>query len=117
VRILVAGTSNILFDIISAALAKAPDMEVAGVADSDDLISEISQMKANALITQNSKPGDGSNFIELMHSFPGLKVVAIANDGSYGFVHELHVQSKRLGELSADALQAALWVGLKRGVH
>jgi hypothetical protein len=109
VRILLAGMSNMLSSIITAALAQAPDLVVAGqVWDDEDLTGQISLTNADAVITQSSAPGAIERFVPLLRRFPGLKVVAIESASNSGFVHQLRPYSTRLPELSADVLQAVL---------
>lgn len=105
-RILLAGMSNMLANIVAAALA--PDVVVVGSAgEDDDIAAEVCATRAEALITQALQPENGELYRPLLIGFPTLKVIAIAGDGS-GFVHELRLASTRLAELSAGALQAAL---------
>jgi hypothetical protein len=109
VRILLAGLSNMLSDIVTAAFAALPDITVAGrVAYSGDLATEIRLMNADAVIAQVSEPGKPDLFLPLLRSFPELRVVAIDSAGQEGFVHQLRPWSFRLTELSAETLEAAL---------
>jgi hypothetical protein len=109
VRILLAGMSNMLSSIITAALAQAPDLVVAGqIGDDEDLTVQISLMNADAVIMQSSSPGASERFVPLLRRFPELKVVAIHSASNSGFVHRLRPYSTRLPELSADVLQAVL---------
>jgi hypothetical protein len=118
VRILLAGMSNMLSSIVSAALAQAPDMVVAGhVSEGKDLVSEIHRTGAEAVIVQVGQPGADESFAPLLHSFPALKVVAIDGTCSSGFVHQLRPYSFRLAELSADMLQSVLRADSCRESH
>jgi len=101
--------SNMLSNIVTAALAQAPDILVAGhVADDGDLAFQIRLTGADAVIVHSSNPGAAANFKTLLHSFPALKVVAIDITGSGGFLHELRPYSIRFAEVSAGALLSAL---------
>jgi hypothetical protein len=107
-RILLAGMSNLLSNIVTAALAQASDIVVAGqVADVDDLPTQIRLANADAVIVQTSQPSVAATFIPLLQTFPALKVVAIDPTGS-GFLHRLRPYSTRLAEVSADSLLSAL---------
>lgn len=98
-----------LSNIVAAALARAPDIVVAGrVADDADLASQIRLTKADAVIVQTSRPGAAAIFAPLLQTFPALKVVAIDATGSGGFLHQLRPYSIRFAEVSADALLSAL---------
>jgi hypothetical protein len=109
VHILLAGMSNMLSSIVTAALAQAPDLIVAGdIGDDEDLTAQISLTSADALIIQSTQPGAAEHFVPLLRSFPALKIVAIDSASSTGFVHLLRPYSIRLPELSADALQSVL---------
>jgi DNA-binding NarL/FixJ family response regulator len=109
VRILLAGMSKMLANIAAAALALAPDIVVVGAArEDDDVAGEIRATHADAVVTQVGQPQNSEAFHPLLLGFPALKVIAIADDGSSGFVHELRLASTRLAELSSATLQAAL---------
>jgi hypothetical protein len=109
VRILLAGMSNLLSNIVTAALAEASDIVVAGqVADAGDLASQIRLTSADAVIVQTSHPSAVATFIPLLHTFPALKVVAIDSTVSGGFLHQLRPYSSRLAEVSVDVLLSAL---------
>jgi hypothetical protein len=109
VRILLAGMSNMLSSIVTAALAQAPDLVVAGqIGRDEDLTAQISLTNADAVITQSGTPGAVERFVPLLRRFPELKVVAIHSASNSSFVHQLRPYSARLPELSADVLQAVL---------
>lgn len=111
-RILLAGMSNMRSNIITAALAQAPGIVVAGhVGEGQDLAFEIRMTRADAVIVQVRQPGTAEDFAILLRTFPALKVVAIDRTGSSGFVHQLRPYSTRLAELSADVLQSVLCTG------
>jgi|SRR5271168_784113 len=109
VRILLAGMSNMLSSIVTAALAESPDLVVAGrIGDEEDLTAQISLTNADAVITQSGTPGAIERFLPLLRRFPELKVVAIHTASDSGFVHRLRPYSTRLPEPSADVLQTVL---------
>jgi hypothetical protein len=108
-RILLAGMSNMLSNIVTAALAQAPDIAVVGkVATYGDLAPQIRSTPVDAVIVHASHPGAAATFIELLHAFPLLKVVAIDPTGSTGFLHQLRPYSTRVAEVSVDGLLTAL---------
>ena len=81
-RILLAGMSNMLFSIVTAALSQEPDIVIAGrVAYSDDLAPEVRLAGADALIVQTDLPGTADTFVALLGIFPNLAVVAIMVGG------------------------------------
>jgi hypothetical protein len=109
VRILFAGTSNMLSSIITAALAESPDLVVVGhVLEQQDLTAQIALRSADAVIAQSSAPAAIERYVPLLRRFPELKIVAIDGASNTGFVHQLRPYSTRLPELSADVLQAEL---------
>jgi DNA-binding NarL/FixJ family response regulator len=108
-RILLAGMSNMLTSIITAALQQSPDMIIAGLAsEQDDLADRVRAAQIDGVIMQVAEPGDFERFRPLLISFPSLKVVGIRSVGRGAFVHELHPRSTQLVELSAVTLLAAL---------
>jgi hypothetical protein len=103
--------SNMLCNIITAALAQAPDIVVAGnVGECEDIASEVRLNTADAVIVQVREPGTAEDFAILLRSFPALKIIAIDYTG-VGFVHQLRPYSIRIAELSADVLQSVLRTG------
>jgi DNA-binding NarL/FixJ family response regulator len=117
-RILLAGTSQMLTNIIAAALQQSPDMVVAGVANErSSLTRRIRATRAEAVIMQVVEPGDFEHFRPLLLSFPRLKVIGITGDGQSAFVHELHPHSMQLTELSTATLLAALQGSPEHSTH
>jgi hypothetical protein len=109
VRVLLAGMSKLLANIVAATLAVAPDIVLVGAEGEDDEIpAAVRTTRADAVVTQSIEPQNGEAFRQLLLGFPALKVIAIGGDGSRGFLHELHLVSTRLEELSSNSLQAAL---------
>jgi hypothetical protein len=117
-QVLLAGMSNMLTSIITAALQQSPDMIISGVvAEHDDLAAQIRATQADGVLMHAAEPGDAVRFRPLLLSFPTLKIVAITSDGKRGFLHELRPRSTRIVELSAASLQAALRPGPLQRTH
>jgi chemotaxis response regulator CheB len=109
VRVLLVGMSNLLSNIITAALADVPEIVVAGkVGDGEDIHSQIRLAGADAVILQSSEPGSADQFMSLLLRSPALTVVAIDASANNGFIHRLRLCSTGLAVLSAGALQSAL---------
>ena len=108
-RILLVGLSNMLSDIVTAALATLPEITMVGrITGAGDLAGEIRLMKADAVIAQSSEPANSGPFLPLLRSFPELKLVAIDSAGVAGFLHQLRPSLLHLTELSAEVLYTAL---------
>src|SRR5690242_15861257 len=100
--------SNMLSTIVTAALARVPDIAVVGYpAHDQDLTAQIRLTGADAVIVQTRHPGALPNFLELLEAFPALKVVAIDLEGQRGALHQLRPYSIRYPEMSVDVLLAA----------
>jgi hypothetical protein len=109
VRVLLVGMSNMLSDILTGVLVRAPDIVVAGnVGEDEDVAAEIRSAGVDALILQSSQPGESESFASLLRNFPSLKVLAIDATGRSGFVHQLRPYSVRIAQLSADAVLSVL---------
>lgn len=116
-RILLVGLSNMLSDIVTAALGPLPEITMIGrITGSGNLARKIRLMKADAVIAQSSEPANSGPFLPLLRSFPALKLVAIDSAGATGFVHQLRPSSLRLTELSAGVLYTAL-IGTNQKPH
>jgi DNA-binding NarL/FixJ family response regulator len=117
-RILLAGMSNMLTSIITAALEQSPDMTIAGVvSEGDDLAARVRAARADAVVMQMADPGDFERFRPLLLSFPTLKVIGITSDGKSGFLHELHPWSTQIVEVSAATLLTALRASPVQSTH
>lgn len=117
-RVLLVGMSKMLSDIITAALAQAPEIVVIGnVSRGEDVAFEIRLANVDAVIMEVSELGVPENFAPLLRSFPALKVVAIDSSGHTGYVHQLRPFSIRLAELSAEILQSVLRVNSTQDLH
>jgi chemotaxis response regulator CheB len=117
-RIILAGMSNMLTSIITAALGQAPEIIIAGVAgERDDLAARVAATQADAVVMQMAEPGDFAQFRPLLLGFPLLKVIGITSDGKSGFLHELHPRSTRLVEISPTTLLAALQISPVQRTH
>jgi DNA-binding NarL/FixJ family response regulator len=117
-RILLAGMSPMLTEIVSAALEQAPDITIASVAsERNDLVAQVRSAQADAVVIQVAEPGETGRFRPLLLSFPILKVIAITEDGKLGCLHEMRPWSTQLVELSAATLLAAQQVGPAQSTH
>jgi hypothetical protein len=103
--------SNMLADIVTAALVQAHDFTVVGnIGEDQDLFSQIHQTGAGAVIVQARASRNIEPFLPLLHTFPALTVVAIGTTGS-GYAHRLRPYTIRIAELSADSLKLLLRTG------
>lgn len=75
---LLAGMTNMLFQIVSSVLAQSPESVLVGRVNSE------AEVAAHVRLT-----GDGETAWPLLYKFPELKVVTIASSGCNGFVHEV----------------------------
>ena len=108
-RVLLAGVSNLLSNIVTAALSGAPDIVVAGsISNVTDLASEIRSTRADAVIVQAKSPSAAADFTELLYAFPALKVVAFDSVGNRGALYQLRPYSQRFTGVSVDTLLSAL---------
>src|SRR5215471_14622020 len=81
-RIILAGMSNMLTSIVTAALEQTPEVIIAGVADGDDdLADNIDAAQAAGVILKAKQPDDFERFRPLLLKFPVLKVIVVTDDG------------------------------------
>jgi len=109
VRVILVGMSNLLCNIVIAALAETPEISVAAiVGECDDINAEIRRARADAVILQSTEPGRAERFVTLLRRAPALRVVAIDGSANRCFVHQLRLCTTHVAELSAAALHSAL---------
>jgi DNA-binding NarL/FixJ family response regulator len=109
VRILLAGMTNMLFQIVSSVLAQSAESTLVGRVDSqEEVASRVRSTNADVVMMQAMHPESGQAVLPLLYKFPALKIVTIATSGRNGFVHELRPVVHPLLDLSAETLHAAL---------
>ena len=108
-RVLLAGMTNLLFQIVAGVVSRTPETEVVGsVDDVENLAAQVRSSGADVLMMPVSDRPDDEAVWPLLYQFPRLKVVVIARNGEGGFVHELRPLVQALHELSTGVLQAVL---------
>jgi hypothetical protein len=106
---LLAGMTNMLFQIVSSVLAQSPESVLVGHVDSEEEVgAHVRLTRADVVMMQSKCPGDGETAWPLLYQFPELKVVTIASSGRNGFVHEVRPVVPPLLDLSTETLYAAL---------
>lgn len=100
---------NMVANIVTSALATAPDVTVANyVKDIGELDAELRATAADAVIVHDNRAGDRTEIERLLRRFPALRVVTIDASGRSGLLHQLRLCSVSLDDLSGDLLQRAL---------
>jgi hypothetical protein len=109
IRIVLAGMSKIMLELIEAIIASQPDFYIAGrIAADGNLRAAVRRHRADVLIVmQPDGSGSEINADQVFWHRPS-KVVAIAEGGRKGMVFVLRPHAARLGELSADKLVEAV---------
>jgi hypothetical protein len=108
-RVLLAGMSNMLAEIVGSVLAQSLGADVAGRINlNEDLAAAIRRTHVDVLVLSAPQPGETWSIMPLLHQFPLLKLIAITPNGHSGCLHELCLCSTPLAELSAESLAAAL---------
>lgn len=104
---------GILGDIIRELLADEKDIEVVGegLADSDAVSQALKETPADVVIFRCDDVDlpDMGNRLLAEHAF--MRVLGVAADGRRAFLYELRPQRIPLGEVSSDALIAAIRSG------
>lgn len=109
IRIVLAGMSRMMLEMIEAIIASQPDFYVAGrIAADGNLGAAARRHRADVLIVM--QPDGSGSEIDADQVFwrRPSKVVAIAEGGCKGMVFVLRPHAARLGELSADKLVEAV---------
>lgn len=116
-RVLLAGMTNLLVQIVAGVISQSPESEVVqspqgGVAgeggDIGSVADQVRSSGADVVMMPASDRPDAEAVWPLLYQFPRLKVVTLSRSGEGGFVHELHPFVRVLHEMSASALNAAL---------
>jgi DNA-binding NarL/FixJ family response regulator len=109
IRIVLAGMSRMMLEMIEAIIASQPDFYIAGrIASDGNLGAAARRHRADVLIVmQPDDSGSEINADQMFWRRPS-KVLAIAEGGRKGVVFVLRPHAARLGELSADKLVEAV---------
>jgi hypothetical protein len=111
VRIVLVELRGILHDVIRGIVEVQRDMAVVGDLDrADNLVRTIAETDAAFVIW--GVGDDVSDFYpDVLHQWPGVKVLAVQGEGRQGFLWEMRPTRAPLGELSPGRLIAALRTG------
>jgi chemotaxis response regulator CheB len=112
IRVLLARMPALLLDILHHIVESAPDMMIVGESADNDLAGAAKRLRADAILVGEDANHDSGEYTQLLLSRPSLKVLAIANEGRNGTLHEMRPQHIPLGEISAETLRDAI-----RGRH
>jgi DNA-binding NarL/FixJ family response regulator len=108
-RVVLAGMTNLLLQIVAGVVTQWPESQVVGSVDRiEDAATKVRSSGADVLMMPASERPDREAIWPLLRQFPQLKVVTIATNGDGGAVYELQPVAQALPELSAAALGAAL---------
>lgn len=105
-RILLAGMTNMLSQLVSEIVTHSDHVLVGRIDAADDLPATILSTRTDILLIQTKDFAKGEALWPLLYNFPTLTIVTIAASGQDGFVHELRPYAFPLGEMSADVLTA-----------
>lgn len=117
VRILLAGMSPMMQQIVQQAVQDAPDLEFAGVATTVELSSAISGKQADVVILELPDVAAVNSYEHVLYDNPRLKLLAVTGGGRSTVLCELRPHVVVLGELGAEGLVGALRSrpGVQRG--
>jgi DNA-binding NarL/FixJ family response regulator len=109
IRVLTAELPGILNDIIGSVLQAAGDIEVVGRAASyPELVALARRLHPNVVIMELDESGPPGLGWDLYLNDPLLRVLGVVDEGRQTFVYELRPHRTALGELSPEALVAAV---------
>jgi DNA-binding NarL/FixJ family response regulator len=99
----------LLHDVLRELLASEPDIELINFISPDEAqVSSAKTTQPDVVILSSSNPEDESLSIRLLFASPRSRVLALTTDGRCCFLYELRPHRIFLGELSRDALLAAV---------
>jgi DNA-binding NarL/FixJ family response regulator len=108
IRVLLADMPPMLRDIVTAAVTNEPDVEVAGCLEARESLPEgLERVHADVLIVGRHRP-DLSIAEEVWSKWPHVKVLLIAEGGRSAVLYALRPDETVLGDVSPEALAAAI---------
>ena len=99
---------TLLLDILKHVVGSAPDMMIVGQIADFDLAAAAKRMRADVLVVGDDAGHSPREYAQILLSRPGLKVLAITDDGKNGTLYEMRPHYIPLGEISADTLRDAV---------
>jgi DNA-binding NarL/FixJ family response regulator len=112
IRILMAGLSPMMYDIVREALESEPDMTVMDCRDCAALPDAIETHGAAVVIIGTSDPAEPTLPFTLLDDHCRVKVLMLATSGDRAMLYELRPHRTSLGDVSPrrllDAIRAAL---------
>ncbi len=108
IRILLAGMSPMMQQIVRQAVRSDPDLEFAGVATSSELDSTVRRTRADAVIVELPDVDAVADYESLLYDNPRLRLLAVTDGGRGTILCELRPHVVVLGELGAEGVLDAL---------
>lgn len=109
VRILLAGMSRMLTDIVRTIIVSQDDFELAGeVVGNADVAHAADDAAADVVILGLTVRGGATSCVDVLYTRPCIKVVTIEPGGRRAMFHELQSSVVSLGEISPETLIAAV---------
>ncbi len=108
-RIVLAGISRMLSDIITDVVTSQADMEMVGmVADPGMLATTVAEADADVVVLGVPDAELPSEYTMLLGARPQTRLLGVSGDGRRAFLYELRPHRSALGEVSPQALVEAI---------
>jgi hypothetical protein len=108
IGIVLVAMPRMLRDIVADSVAREPDMEIYDAADPRELAAISDETDARLAITSLRDPTLPEAWRRLLLDRPEIKVLAIEDEGRTAFLYELQPRRTALGQLTPEALVAAI---------
>jgi len=109
IRIVLASLPRMLGEIVRKVLGTAADLEIVDtVASLEELGSALAVHAADVVIAGVSRPDGRGKFDALLRAHPAVRVFSLESDGRETVLYELRPHSVALGNVSPEALVAAI---------
>jgi len=108
-RILLAGMSGMMQEVMEAILALHPEFHLAGfVPEGSDLAAAVRRYRADVLVVMRPRDSGPQTNVEAVFRQRPERVVSIAGNGQDGILYVLRPHEIPLPELSVETLVAAI---------
>jgi hypothetical protein len=99
---------SLLLDILHHVVELTPDMTIVGHTADSDLAGAARRARADVVLVGEEARPETPEYGALLQARPGLKLLAISNDGKSGTLYEMRPHKITLGEISAETLRDAI---------
>jgi DNA-binding NarL/FixJ family response regulator len=109
VRVLLAGTPQVLSDILQDAIGRHPDVEIVGrLVAGEAVLPAVERFRPNVTVLGTDLRPSGEYYRQLLVAWPRMYVLTVFDDGRQLALDDLRVHTELMGEASLSSIISAI---------